>query len=86
MMLKASLENKVKGYIPYEAGRKIPISERVAHYMKKLEQQEEGEKTLANLKQQETAGGKRLQTRNLENRGMSIKEVDESQQSYTMSE
>jgi len=50
-MINASLERKVKSYLPYEAGRKIPISERVAHYMKKLEAQEEGEKALATLKQ-----------------------------------
>jgi hypothetical protein len=45
MIQRTSLEKKVKDYIPYEAGRKIPINERVAHYMAKLEAQEEGEKS-----------------------------------------
>jgi hypothetical protein len=53
MMLRASLERKVQAYIPYEAGRKIPINERVEYYMQKLEAAEEDKK-------EKDKGGKRL--------------------------
>ena len=38
---RASLEVKSSRYVPYEAGRKIPINERVQYYMDKLTAEEE---------------------------------------------
>ena len=36
LVKKESIEKKAEAFIPYEAGRKIPIHERVAYYMNKL--------------------------------------------------
>ena len=44
LVLRNSLDEKVKSYMPFEAGRKIPIKERVEYYMQKLEQTEDGKK------------------------------------------
>lgn len=41
MFLKASFDDKVKGFVPFEAGRKVPIHERVQYYMNKLTQEEQ---------------------------------------------
>lgn len=46
MMKSVSLDKKIKSFIPYEAGRKIPIHERVAYYMQKLESGEDEKKAL----------------------------------------
>jgi hypothetical protein len=37
LALRNSLDVKVKSYMPFEAGRKIPIKERVEYYMQKLD-------------------------------------------------
>jgi hypothetical protein len=36
MFSKGSFDDKIKGFVPFEAGRKVPIHERVQYYMKKL--------------------------------------------------
>jgi hypothetical protein len=43
-MQTTSFQDKVKGFLPYEAGRKIPIQEKVAYYLNKLEQEEQEKK------------------------------------------
>jgi hypothetical protein len=40
-MLRASLDKKSEQFVPYEAGRKIPINERVQFYMQKLQEEED---------------------------------------------
>ena len=47
-MMRQSLDTKVSKFIPFEAGRKVPIDERVAHYLKKLENDEQEEKDKQN--------------------------------------
>jgi hypothetical protein len=41
MFLNSTLEDKASSFVPYEAGRKVPINERVQYYINKMTAEEE---------------------------------------------
>jgi hypothetical protein len=41
MFTGATIEHKLPNFVPFEAGRKVPINERVQHYIDKMISEEE---------------------------------------------